>query len=244
MIGKICGVFSGYYKNIALIDIHTNDCSVGYEVIMKTSDILSLNVGEKVIVYIKEIIKEDEDSYYGFLNFEEKCFFEEFIKLSSLGPKIALAILSTYSCDLIVEAIRSNNCDFFASISGIGNKLANRIPNEMLKNIDKINEKVLSFSATNKNIFSTNVKKDKQAKLLDIKEDNFDLKTKKNAKQTKAINQEQVDKNIINDAVNALIVLGFSKQQVYNDVFNIVKDKNIELTTENIVKEFLKKSEK
>lgn len=143
MIGKIIGIVSEHYCNTAIIDIQcNNDCAIGYEVIMKQTDILSLQNGEKVTIFVKEIIKEDDDTFYGFLSFEDKCWFEELIKLSGLGPKTALTILSSYSCETITEAIMLNNCDFFSSISGIGSKIANRIPIEMRKTIEKINEKV------------------------------------------------------------------------------------------------------
>ena len=136
MIGKIQGIFAGYYGNTAIIDVCVSDISsVGYEVSMKQGDILSLSIGDVVCVFIKEIITEDNDVLYGFLSFEDKCWFEEFVKLSGLGPKTALAILSTYSCEAITDAIMINDCDFFSAISGIGAKIANRIPTKMKKQI-------------------------------------------------------------------------------------------------------------
>ena len=147
MIAKLTGKVAGYYGNIVILDIESNNCSVGYELNCKTSDIALLHQGENITFYIKEIIKEDDDAFYGFLSFEDKCWFEEFIKISGLGPKTALAILSNYSCEAITEAILTNNCEFFSSISGIGGKIANRIPIEMKKVVEKINQKVLSFSA-------------------------------------------------------------------------------------------------
>ena len=110
MIGKIQGIFAGYYGNTAIIDICASDISsIGYEVFMKQGDILSLSIGDVVCVFIKEIITEDNDVLYGFLSFEDKCWFEEFVKLSGLGPKTALAILSTYSCEAITDAIMIND---------------------------------------------------------------------------------------------------------------------------------------
>ena len=255
MIAKLCGKVAGICGNVVIIDIESNNCSVGYEVNCKSSDISYLKIGENTTFYIKEIIKEDDDSLYGFLSFGDKCLFEELIKLSGLGAKIALSILSSYSFDSIEEAILSNNCEFFSSISGIGSKLANRIPNEMKKSIEKIREKVLSFGEFGGvSIINHNKNEDnnKEATLLNVDIDSCssDKKTKninlKNVKKaTKQENkQEKANKNeIINDAVNALVALGFSRQNIYNDVFLIVKN-NDKITTEEIVKEFLKKLDK
>ena len=240
MIGKILGVYKGHYGNTAIIDMCYQDCSVGYEVQMKGSDISSLVEGEKCELFIKEIVKEDDDTLYGFTSFEDKCWFEEFIKLSGLGPKIALSILSTFDCSAIKEAILLNNCDFFSSISGIGGKLANRIPNEMRKTIDKINEKMADFGFITSSTQCSGVtyglnqqkikadpektKKQKSTTLLDNKN--------KDAKQSQTA--------IINDAIKALVALGFEKNKLYNEVFAIVKnDKNV--STEEIIKEFLRK---
>ena len=247
MIGKVTGVFYGYYNNTAIIDIASGELSVGYDVIMKHGDILSLKYGEIYTLYIKEIIKEDDDVLYGFLSFEEKCWFEEFIKLNSLGPKIALSILSTYDIETIKSAILTNNCDCFSSVSGIGSKLANRIPNEMIKNIDKITEKVMTFNHFDLN---NSCKSIYHNQMLDLDIDNdSSLNNTCKKKHTKQLNhgEKNVDvasnnneQKIIGDAVEALITLGFSKQQVYNDIYAIMKE-NKRLSTEEIVKLFLKK---
>ena len=236
MIGKITGVFSGYYNNIAIIDVTSNEGCVGYEILMKNSEVLSLNKGALITLYIKQIIKEDDNVLYGFLSFADKCLFEELIKLSGLGPKIALGILSTYSYENIIEAIMTDNRDFFSSVSGIGSKLANRIPNEMIKNVEKINERIMNFGIVPDN------------KLQQISSKVDTEKPKKNKKLCENDNNKKNtstndNKHVVNDAVDALIALGFSKQQIYNDVFKIVKENN-SLATEDVIKKFLQSNEK
>lgn len=263
MIGKIQGIFAGYYGNTAIIDVCVSGASsVGYEVFMKQGDILSLSIGDVVCVFIKEIITEDNDVLYGFLSFEDKCWFEEFVKLSGLGPKTALAILSTYSCEAITDAIMINDCDFFSAISGIGAKIANRIPTEMKKQISKINEKVITFGkyTVAGNYIQQCDKVDAVNSLLQIddNENNNDknaLSTKTNHiksasrnankknQQDTSIDKKRNKSKSINDAVDALIALGFSKQIVYNDVFGIVKENDL-LSVEDIVKKFLQKINK
>ena len=263
MIGKIQGVFAGYYGNTAIIDVCINKIScVGYEVLMKQNDILSLNIGDVVCVFVKEIITEDNDVLYGFLSFEDKCWFEEFVRLSGLGPKTALAILSTYSCEAITDAIMINDCSFFSAISGIGAKIANRIPTEMKKQIAKINEKILNFGNLSPNSVDDqqktkqeNIKKETntstsllQMDVVDNYDDNLSTKSHiKSHNNTKAdISDKNNEKNnkqryktkTINEAVDALVALGFSKQTVYNDVFSILKENDL-LSVEEIVKKFL-----
>lgn len=254
MIGKLVGVVSGYYGNIVLLDVYSNNTCIGYEILMKQNDILSLKIGEISTIFIKEIITEDNDIFYGFLSFEDKCWFEEMIKISGLGPKTALNILSNYSCETITEAIMMNNCDFFSSISGIGSKIANRIPTEMKKQISKINEKVLSFKnydinniQTKPNVINNIDTKQTDKLYQDIDTPSIDNKQKKYKQKSKNNNlkQEQNISEIVNEAVNALIALGFSKQKIYNEVYNIVKNnKENSITTENVIKDFLKKLDK
>ena len=183
-------------------------------------------------IFIKEIIKEDDDTLYGFTSFEEKCWFEELIKLSGLGPKIALNILSTYSCEEITEAIFSNNCEFFSSISGIGAKLANRLPVEMKKQIEKINQKVMEFGGAAVVRATPIAPKQKAVKNSKQVEKTFQFEDTKKSKKTQ-------NSSVINDAVETLKTLGFTSQEVYKEVFKIAKKSDC--TTEEIVKEFLKK---
>ena len=243
MISKLIGSVSYKYNNCIVLDVSFCECSVvGYEIIMKQSDFVLINIGDHVSLFIKEIISEDNDILYGFLSFEDKCWFEEMIKISGLGPKTSLLILSQYSCDTIIEAILTNNCDVFSSISGIGAKIANRIPMEMKKQIPKIQEKVINFGTKLPENQKTNIVEGKINTFCNISSQ-FANDVVKN-KQQKQLKNKTNQQTIINDAVQALISLGFAKQNIYNDIYNIVKENNKSQTTEEIVKDFLKKLDK
>ncbi len=231
MIGKLTGRVAGQYGDIIIIEVGT-DTAVGYEVVMKAGEVCTFAPGETVSVFIKEIIKEDDDTLYGFTSLEDKCWFEELIKLSGLGPKTALNILATYSCEEITEAIFSNNCEFFSSISGIGAKLANRLPVEMKKQIEKINQKVAEFNGAPVVRAVPIVSKQKAVKNSKQVEKTLQFEDNKKAKK----NNNSI---VINDAVETLKTLGFTSQEVYKEVFKIAK--NSDYTTEEIVKDFLKK---
>ncbi len=231
MIGKLTGRVAGQYGDIIIIEVGT-DTAVGYEVVMKAGEVCTFAPGETVSVFIKEIIKEDDDTLYGFTSLEDKCWFEELIKLSGLGPKTALNILATYSCEEITEAIFSNNCEFFSSISGIGAKLANRLPVEMKKQIEKINQKVAEFNGAPVVRAVPIVSKQKAVKNSKQVEKTLQFEDNKKAKKKN-------NSIVINDAVETLKTLGFTSQEVYKEVFKIAK--NSDYTTEEIVKDFLKK---
>ncbi len=94
------------------------------------------------IFYITEIIKENEYSLYGFIDKNEKKLFDNLIKLNGVGPKVALAICSTFTPDEFMSIISSQDINRLKKVPGIGPKSAKRILMEMsefeLENINPI----------------------------------------------------------------------------------------------------------
>jgi Holliday junction DNA helicase RuvA len=88
-------------------------------------------VNKEGIFYITEIIKENEYSLYGFLDKNEKKLFDSLIKLNGVGPKVALAICSTYTPETFMDIISNQNINALKKIPGIGPKVAKRILMEM-----------------------------------------------------------------------------------------------------------------
>lgn len=76
---------------------------------------------------ITHIIREDAWSLYGFADEEEKRIFDTLIKINGVGPKAALAILSTYSPAAFTQIIQSNDIKSLQRVPGIGPKSAGRI---------------------------------------------------------------------------------------------------------------------
>ena len=95
--------------------VHISLMSVG----KITSDTVSLHV--------THIIREDQESLYGFLDEKEQKVFETLIKLSGIGPSTALAVCSTLSPEDFAQALATQNMDAFKMVSGIGPKSAKRI---------------------------------------------------------------------------------------------------------------------
>ncbi len=93
---------------------------------------ISLNSSSKIeqkniSLLITEIIKEDSDILFGFLDIKEKMIFDRVIKINGIGPSTALAICSTFSPEVFAKAIASNDVNSIKMVPGIGPKTAKRV---------------------------------------------------------------------------------------------------------------------
>ena len=99
---------------------------LGYKVFV-TPEGLSRSVGEEVSFYTYMKVADDGHSLFGLPSFAELQFFELLITVSGVGPKVALAILSSAKVDSVKQAIANQDAAIFTRISGIGSKTAERI---------------------------------------------------------------------------------------------------------------------
>ncbi len=94
---------------------------------------ISLNCSSKlekekiVSLYITQIIKEDSDNLYGFLDLDEKFIFDRVIKINGVGPSTAMAICSTFTPSAFAKAVATNDINSIKMVPGIGPKSAKRI---------------------------------------------------------------------------------------------------------------------
>jgi Holliday junction DNA helicase RuvA len=89
-------------------------------------------LGEIIKLHLSEIIREDQHDLYGFLSKNERDFFELLIgKVSGIGPKIALNIMSRLSLNTLKNAIFSRDVNLLSQCHGIGKKTAERIVIEL-----------------------------------------------------------------------------------------------------------------
>jgi holliday junction DNA helicase RuvA len=100
--------------------------AIGYKVFV-TPEILEANVGDTVAVYTYHKVSEDGQALFGVPDFATLQFFELLITVSGVGPKVALAILSSAKTDAIKQAIANQDASVFTRISGVGTKTAERI---------------------------------------------------------------------------------------------------------------------
>lgn len=117
---------------------------VGYGVNLSLLTATNINKGDKISLLITQIIKEDSNKLYGFLDESEQILFEALIKVSGIGAVSAMALLSSLDIATIKEAIISENTKLLCKAPGIGAKTAARLVLELKDKITK-----LGLSSTN-----------------------------------------------------------------------------------------------
>jgi holliday junction DNA helicase RuvA len=124
MIAFLTGRVVGKSPTHALIEVH----GVGYQLAMSSSSLYALPPdGDTVTVHTYLYVREDELSLFGFESLAEKKAFEMLITVSGVGPKVALAALSTLSPDDLAAAVAAEDVAMISSVPGIGAKTAQRI---------------------------------------------------------------------------------------------------------------------
>lgn len=104
---------------------------VSYEVNLSLNSSSKINLGDSVEILITQILKEDSDNFYGFLEENEQKMFELLIKLNGIGAVSAMAICSNFSFDEFLTCIQSGNFNVLTNVPGIGLKTARRIVAEL-----------------------------------------------------------------------------------------------------------------
>jgi len=112
---------------------------VGYlvSVPLSTFDLLP-EPGEMVKLFTYLNVREDALQLYGFSSSQERQLFEKLISVSGVGPRLALAILSSLSAEHLVSAVESGRADWFNRIPGVGKKTAERIILELKGKLGKV----------------------------------------------------------------------------------------------------------
>lgn len=105
---------------------------VGYEVEAPMSTFYKLPaVGEPVVLRTHLVVREDAFSLFGFAHEAERSLFRELIKVSGVGPRLALTILSGISPDDFVATIQEGDADRLTGLPGVGKKTAARLMVDM-----------------------------------------------------------------------------------------------------------------
>ena len=136
MIGRIRGILVENEAPILLIEA----AGVGYEVqapLGTCSQLMTL--GEEVILHTHLSISENAHQLYGFINLRDRRLFRDIIKISGIGPKLGLSILSGMDSEQFIACIQAGEVSILVKIPGVGKKTAERLVIEMrdkLKNWD------------------------------------------------------------------------------------------------------------
>jgi len=144
MIGRITGTLLEKNPPQILVDV----AGVGYEVDVPMSTFYQLpEVGARIVLYTHLVVREDAHLLYGFGSDEERRTFRMLTRISGIGAKIALAVLSGLSVGELAQAVTMQESGRLTKIPGIGKKTAERILLEMK---DKLGTELAPVAGVNR----------------------------------------------------------------------------------------------
>ena len=193
MIGRLQGTILEKQPPSILIDVQ----GVGYELEASMSTFYQLpDCGENITLHTHLVVREDAQLLYGFYSLSERQMFRNLIKISGVGPKLALTILSGMSAEDFSRCIMDGDSKALTRLPGVGKKTAERLVIELKDRLEKDDSIKLSGST------GTTASIERQA-------------------------------NPVNDAVSALISLGYKAQQASQ----MIRDIDVEAkSTEEIIR--------
>ena len=128
MIGRLRGLLIEKRPPRLLVECH----GVGYEVDAPMTTIWALpNLNTEVILHTHLVVREDAQSLYGFATLAERELFQSLLKVSGVGAKMALAVLSGMQVDEFVSSVQRGDATRLTALPGIGKKTAERLIVEM-----------------------------------------------------------------------------------------------------------------
>ena len=124
MIGRLTGLLAEKNPPEILMDCN----GVGYEVLVPMSTFYNLpGLGEKVSLLTHFVVREDAQILYGFAQSSERAAFRQLIKISGVGPRTALSVLSGLSVEELAQAVTQQEAGRIIKVPGIGKKTAERL---------------------------------------------------------------------------------------------------------------------
>lgn len=137
MLASLHGKLESLGSDWAVINVQ----GIGFQVYLPASTLSMLgNRGEEVHLHTHLHLREDSVTLYGFADTKDRELFQLLLSVSGIGPKLALAILSTMSVEQVSLAISTGSADMLTMVPGIGNKIASRL---ILELKDKIGASLL-----------------------------------------------------------------------------------------------------
>ncbi len=124
MIGRLSGILLEKNPPQILLDVQ----GVGYEIDVPMSTFYNLPaLNEKVVLHTHFVVREDAQLLYGFATNEERLAFRQLLKISGVGPKLALSVLSGLSLADLADAVANKEAGRLTKIPGVGKKTAERL---------------------------------------------------------------------------------------------------------------------
>ncbi len=111
-------------KELTFVHLNVNGLIYEVQVSINTSNSISES---RVKLYVTQVIREDADLLFGFMDTNEKKMFDTVLKINGVGPKVGLAICSTFIPSTFAKVVASKDVDMLKRVPGIGPKAASRI---------------------------------------------------------------------------------------------------------------------
>ncbi|CAG0938311.1 Holliday junction ATP-dependent DNA helicase RuvA [Gallionellaceae bacterium] len=135
MIGRLTGILLEKNPPQILLDVQ----GVAYELDVPMSTFYNLPVlHEKVVLHTQLIVREDAHLLYGFGSLDERMAFRQLLKISGVGPKLALSVLSGLSLVDLADAVARKESGRLTKIPGVGKKTAERLLLELQGKFDVV----------------------------------------------------------------------------------------------------------
>ena len=154
MIGRVRGVLLEKRPPQVLLDVQ----GLGYEVDVPMSTFYDLPAtGSEVTLYTHLLIREDVHLLFGFATECERQIFRQLLKISGVGARTALALLSGLSIGELHEAVSAQDSTYLIRVPGIGKKTAERLLLELRDKLDAVSpamESMRSSSSENDDIYN------------------------------------------------------------------------------------------
>lgn len=204
---------TGIIDSVALSSAIIDVNGVGYLVhaSSRTLSRIGSQKGTPVSLLIETIVREDQFTLYGFADAAEKEWFQILCTVQGVGAKVAQSILTAVSPEQLPVVIASQDKTALKQADGVGEKLAVRIVTELKEKAGKM---ALGAAATQTAAAAKGVKG--KGPLVDV------------------------PKNVSNDAVSALINLGYGRAEAFGAVANVLRDKGDAAPLGEIIRESLK----
>jgi Holliday junction DNA helicase RuvA len=124
MIGRLTGTLAQRTPPQLLVDVS----GVGYEVDVPKSTFYNLPaIGERIVLLTQYVVREDVQQLFGFFTADERSTFRQLIRISGVGPRTALSILSGLSVNELAQAVAAQEAGRLVKVPGIGKKTAERL---------------------------------------------------------------------------------------------------------------------
>jgi len=135
MIGRIRGTLISLDEYTVLVDV----AGIGYELDVTANTLSALpGVGQDVVLFTHMSVREDAHSLYGFETRGERDLFRTLIKISGVGPKLALNLLSGMDVVDLARCIRDSDIARLVKLPGVGRKTAERLVVELKDRIERL----------------------------------------------------------------------------------------------------------